>query len=698
MGKLGSAGRWIDIARMRISLAGVIGGALLGVATVVLGQNAPTAPASPPAPIPLERFFQRPAVLEAKLSPSGRQLALTTSRGATRVGLVVIKLGEGAKATWAGRFSDADIVQFDWVGEDRLVFSVLDLEAGSGEDRRAAPGLYGVNPDGSDLRQLVKRKNSLVSGDGGFRDRSLDWNHRLLRVPLQQEGVAPEEVLIGNLNFGNDALISVTPMWLNVRSGRTRSVELDAPPPHTVAWLFDSKGQARVATTRYRGRTAVHWRGPGQTQWRELVESDLLTPPFQPVAVDDVGTLYVKHSAGVGGHAVLSSFDFDTLAPRKLALVSTPGFDFQGGLVQSRAGSAPLGVRVDTDGEQTVWFDEGLKRMQALADERLPGRVNSLSCRRCGTPDMVVLVRSYADRDPGKLWLYEAASQRWQPVSTVLDDIDPRRMATVELRRIQARDGRDLPVWLTLPSGLKPGQPAPAVVLVHGGPWVRGGHWRWQAFEQFLASRGYLVISPEFRGSTGYGEAHYKAGWKQWGQAMQDDVADALLWAQAEGFADKKRVCIAGASYGGYATLMGLVRHPDLYRCGVAWVAVTDPALFLKGAWWLDDDVSGQGRRHMLPQLVGDVEKDAQMLTAVSPVAQAKRIQAPLLLAMGESDRRVPIVHGERLRDALSALGRPPEWVSYANEGHTWRQVSTHVDFARRVERFLGQHLKGDAP
>lgn len=674
------------------------------VATVMLlgggqafGQPTPIKVDAVP-PVPLEHFFQRPAVLEAKLSPSGRRLALTTSRGATRVGLVVIALGDTPKATRVAAFTDADIVRFDWVGEDRLVFSVLDLESGSGEDRYSAPGMYAANADGSDLRQLVKREGRSFVVDGASRNNTLEWNHTLLHVPLQQEGVAPDEVLIGKLNFGGDQLQSVTPLWLNVRSGRTRSVDLGGPPPHTLQWLFDSKGQPRVARTEHDGRAAVHWRGPGETGWRKLVESDRLNPPFFPMAVDDTGTLYVRHNEGDAGYAVLSRFDFATLAPHKPAQVSTPGYDFRGHLVMERPGAPALGVRVETDAEQTVWFDDGMKRMQALADERLPGRVNRLSCRRCGADDMVVLVRSFSDRDPGMLWLYEVAAKRWQAVSKVLDDIDPRRMATVDLHRIKARDGRDLPVWVTRPQGLQPGQSAPTVVLVHGGPWVRGGHWEWQAFEQFLASRGYLVISPEFRGSDGYGDAHYRAGWKQWGQAMQDDVADALLWAQGQGWADKKRACIAGGSYGGYSALMGLVRHPELYRCGLAWVALTDPFLLLKDTWFVNDDVSGEFRRHAMPQLVGDVEMDADMLTAVSPVAQAKRIQAPLLLAFGEADRRVPIAHGERLRNALRDAGRPPEWVSYPNEGHSWRQVSTNVDFARRVESFLGRHLKAETP
>ncbi|MBA3058985.1 MAG: prolyl oligopeptidase family serine peptidase [Gammaproteobacteria bacterium] len=680
---------------------------LLGVATAALLVFAATAAqpataaaessASTPALIPLERFFQHQAVLDAKLSPSGKKLAVSTSRGGTRVGLVVIDLAAAnPEAVSVAAFTDADISQFDWVGDNRLVFSLVDLETGSGEDRRSAPGLYAVGPDGSELLLLVRRQWKPFLVDGRNRDHSLEWNHRLLTVPLQQEGVNPEEVVIGKLIFADNKIESIAPMWLNVRSGRTRSTDLHAPSG-TVDWMFDSKGQARVARTVVKGRTALHWRGPGETQWRQLVESDLLDPPFLPVAVDDTGNLYVTSDEGPERFSVLSRFDFEKGVPQKPALVTTPGFDFTGGMVMDRAGSQALGVRVETDAEQTVWFDEGMKRMQVVADAHLPGRVNRLSCRRCGADDMVVLVRSFSDRDPGSLYHYEVATKRWRAIGNVMDDIDPNRMATVDLHRIKARDGRDLPVWLTQPAGFKPGQPAPAVVLVHGGPWVRGGHWKWQPFEQFLASRGYLVISPEFRGSTGYGDAHYRAGWKQWGQTMQDDVADALLWAQKQGLASDK-ACIAGASYGGYSTLMGLVRNPELYRCGVAWVAVTDPALFLDGAWWVDDDISASGRRYQLPQLVGDVVKDADMLTANSPLAQFKRIKAPLLLAFGESDLRVPLVHGERLRAALHEAGRPPEWVTYSDEGHSWRLVSTNVDFARRVEIFLGQHLKVDGP
>jgi dipeptidyl aminopeptidase/acylaminoacyl peptidase len=213
---------------------------------------------------------------------------------------------------------------------------------------------------------------------------------------------------------------------------------------------------------------------------------------------------------------------------------------------------------------------------------------------------------------------------------------------------------------------------------------------------QFLASRGYLVITPDFRGSLGYGETHMRAGFKQWGQAMQDDVADALLWAQKQGLANG-RACIAGASYGGYATLMGLVRDPQLYRCGVAWLAVADLPLYVQGSFWIDDNISNWARSYAMPEMVGDADKDAAMLTAASPVAQAGRISAPLLLAYGEEDLRVPLKHGKRLREAMEKAGHPPQWVVYPKEGHGWRRLANRVDWAQRIEAFLAQYLRDDS-
>ncbi len=228
---------------------------------------------------------------------------------------------------------------------------------------------------------------------------------------------------------------------------------------------------------------------------------------------------------------------------------------------------------------------------------------------------------------------------------------------------------------------------------MHGGPYVRGGEWGWKADAQFLASRGYAVLEPEYRGSTGFGQKHYRAGWKQWGLKMQDDIADGATWAIAEGIVAPKRICIAGASYGGYATPMGLLNDPSLFKCGIDWVGVNDIGLLYTGRWSFRSDMSDNYRRYGMPELVGDMVKDAAQFKATSPLAQAARITQPLLLAYGGADVRVPLYHGQKFHDAVKATNPHVEMVVYQEQGHGWVLPKNRIDFWGRVEKFLDQHI-----
>lgn len=638
-------------------------------------------------------FFRDADFSEAILSPNGKRLALTSRKATGRKALYVVDTATLKDFKLIAHFSDADVVKVLWLDDGQLLFSATDFSDGSGRPN-GGPGLFVVGYDGQDFRTLIERKTYMLV-DGSRRSTALDGHHALLQVPRLHDGVAGTEILVGRYDKTSDGGHTVHPLWLNVKTGRTHSPQLNAPSG-PVAWKFDSKGEARVVFTRQKDKQAAYWRGTGETEWKKLVEGDLLELPFTPHTVDDAGNLYVTLKVGAAGTSELFRYDFASNAPAPAALVSTPGFDFLGSLIVERGTGAAQGVRVTTDGETTVWFDAELKRVQAVVDERLPGRINRISCRQCAKDDATVLVFSYSDQDPGKWLLFHpkpaAGQAAWLPVASVRADVNPKQMATVDFQRIKARDGRDLPVWITAPIGVAPGKPAPTVVMVHGGPWVKGGHWAWNGMNQFLASRGYLVIEPEFRGSTGYGDAHLKAGFKQWGQTMQDDVADALLWAQKQGLASDK-ACIAGASYGGYSTLMGLVRHPQLYRCGAAWMAVTDLELLVKGSWWVGDDVSDVARKYSIPTMVGDMDKDADYIHANSPVLLAEKINKPILLAFGEDDQRVPLAHGKRMREALQKHGHEPAWISYPGEGHGWAKPENRLDFGKRLEQFLQQHL-----
>jgi len=662
------------------------------LASVLVAVSGAAATAQPvkEEPVPVESFFAWPDMSDLLLSPSGRYVSVLVRGPLKNNALAVIDLEQSQESRAIVTYKDADIEDVHWVGDDWLVYTLQDPIAGSGE-RKMAPGLISIRRTGGDPRVLVKlRGNPFINADPIGVDRRLDYNHMLLFVP--QDG--SRDVIVGEITFSREGHIdALLPKRLNVESGRSRDIDVGTPGKVS-RWLFDADGKPRLAAYAGDGRLKVRWRDPGTEQWTLLLDADWLQPAWQPLALDAAGTLYVTDARGAGGTNVLSRYDFSARAPAAKPAVAVPGFDFRGSLVSEYEGGRALGVRADAESEVTVWFDPAMKSVQDEVDRRLPGRVNRISCRHCDTDERTVLIQSWSDRDPGTYFVWRGRQGKLQAIGRRMKAIDPRRMAQLSFERIKARDGQDLPVWITEPKRADGAPPPPAVVLVHGGPWVRGGSWRWHELPQFLASRGWVVIEPEFRGSTGYGNEHFRAGWRQWGQAMQDDLVDAVRWAAAEKRIDLRRVCIAGGSYGGYATLMGLVHDPDLYRCGAAFAAVSEPMRMLEGSWWWRDDLSDDWRGYGLPTLLGDPKADAEMLKAASPLQQAARIKAPVLLVHGELDRRVPIVHAREMRDALRKNGQEPEWLVFPEEAHGWKKLENQRAFALQLEAFLARHLK----
>jgi len=399
------------------------------------------------------------------------------------------------------------------------------------------------------------------------------------------------------------------------------------------------------------------------------------------------GRLYlVRNGSGPGRTSALYRFDAARWQPDADPVVTVKGFDFEGDLVEDHCTHQVLGLHYRSDALGTTWFDPAMAAVQAKIDAALPGRANLLQIASCasGTP---VLVTSQSDHAPAHYFLYGPGDAGLRSVSASRPAIDPRQMADTDFYRIKARDGREFPVYVTKPHGKGPW---PTVVLVHGGPNMRGWSWEWDGETQFLASRGYLVVKPEFRGSAGYGIELEAAGFRQWGLAMQDDIADATRWAAAQGWSDARRTCIAGGSFGGYATMMGLIRYPDLYRCGVASSAVADIGM-MYDTWWSDlpDDWKGYG----MQVSVGDPDKDAAQFAATSPLKLAARIKQPLMLTHGAHDRRVPIEQATAMRDALLAAHSPLTWVYYPDEGHGLYIQRDRYDFYRRMEAFLAANI-----
>ncbi|MRW92404.1 prolyl oligopeptidase family serine peptidase [Duganella sp. FT80W] len=635
------------------------------------------------APPPISAFFDNTPFNGAMLSPNGRYLAAFIGANDRRDGLAVVDL-DTMQANMVAQFNDTDIGKAQWVNNDRLLYSTADKSTGQ-RDVRYAPGLFVVDRDGKHYKQLALRRNQFVR-NGEDNNDLLPWHTYMLDQAGAQDS---EYVYVKDISFSSVGnLLSEDLLRLNTRNGKAESVD---HPSSARSWLLDQNGEPRLVQTLEQNIATIRYLDPASKAWRTLASFDAYTGGggFQPLAFGPDGALYVVSNTGRDNSA-LYRYDLEhgKLPPRHL--VELDGFDFRGHLIISN--NKLLGIRIHSDAEGTVWFDPAMQALQAKVDKILPGTVNLLTPpTRPQSPWL--LVESYSDKQPRRYLVYNTDSGRTSEVGRMAPQIKPAEMGARELYHIKARDGLQLPVWLTLPPGAQQ-KNLPMVVLVHGGPWVRGGSWNWDAEAQFLASRGYAVLEPEFRGSTGYGRQLFQAGWKQWGLKMQDDIADSTRWAIAQGHADAKRICIAGASYGGYATLMGLINDPDLYKCGIDWVGVTDINLMYDSGWFHSSDLPAEWKQFGMPVLIGDQVQDAAQLQATSPLAQAARIKQPLLLAYGGADRRVPINHGTKFRDAVQAAGNTQvEWVEYSEEGHGWYLPKNRIDFWGRVEKFLDKNL-----
>lgn len=641
----------------------------LGITVSVAAQSAEPAPS-------VASFFENRAFSDPQFSPSGRHVAVRMSSKGQRDYLAVVDLDTKVMKMVAG-YKDADIGRFQWVNDDRLVFDVRDSTQ-TAADQDDGPGLFAVDRDGSHFIQLASR-NARQAGPQ-------PWNTFMMSRPGSQDS---DWIYVLRPIYGNDwKYVGTRLRYLNTRTG---VAEVASEPDVEVSeFMLDFKGEPRLALSHTDLKTTIYYRDPATNQWR-LVASyasyNNVREKIEPLGFGPGGALYVAANAGQD-IATLRTFDFAAGTVGKDELVVAPGYDFVGALVTS---NKILGVRVTTDAQTNVWFDPGMKAIQAAVDKALPSTVNLLTVPpRPGSP--WVMVESYSDTQPAYFTLFNTQTEQLVAFGSTYPEVQGKRLAQQESFRFKARDGLEIPALLTLPMGAAPKQ-LPLVVLVHGGPWVRGASWGWEPQSQFLASRGYAVLEVEFRGSTGFGLYHFEAGLKQWGLAMQNDIADGTRWAIAKGYADPKRICIAGASYGGYAALMGLVNDPDLYRCAFEWLGVTDIELMYTGTWFSKSDATQGYLQYGMPVMIGDRVKDAEQLKATSPIKQAARIHQPLLLAYGGEDKRVPIFHGKKFRSAVTRTNDQVEWIEYSDEGHGWSLPKNRIDFWRRVEKFLSKHI-----
>jgi dipeptidyl aminopeptidase/acylaminoacyl peptidase len=471
---------------------------------------------------------------------------------------------------------------------------------------------------------------------------------------------------------------------VNARTGQRK--KLRYPGGKVWKWAFDRHGELRAVTVVNSAfwrdvSTVSNWYRPTpDAAWEKVAESgvadDFWTPAFVP---DEPHTLAVWSRQDRDTWAL---FRYDT-ERRQLGelMAGHPTQD-----ILSAAGIDPSAFeRVTTGGmrAEDFWFDPVWGGVKQVVDQALPGRVNRLS----GNPRGMVMVYSYSDVEPGEWHLLDTAKGALTRLTRRRPLLDEVSMRPMEIMQYQAADGLTVPAFLTRPADGASG--LPLVVLIHGGPTARD-YWAWNQEVQVLAAQGYAVFQPQFRGSSGFGKRFEHAGYGQWGLAMQDDISAGVRQLIRQGVADPARICIVGASYGGYAALWGLVKTPELYRCGASFAGVADIEFMMHDS---SDRAGDKIVRELMLTRIGDVRVNQERFDQVSPLKQAARIQAPVLLMHGEEDQRVPIAHGEKMKQALEAHGKQVQWLQFPEEGHGLQYLANEKKYYDTLLEFLGKHL-----
>jgi len=463
-------------------------------------------------------------------------------------------------------------------------------------------------------------------------------------------------------------------------------------PGRPIHWAFDARGTLR-AVTMYRepmlggAPVITNWyRDSAADDWRKLQEIEArfgADEAWVPLAV-----LPEAHRL-----AILSRQERDTYAVFRYDTYTRQHLDVMAGHPTEDLRSAigfdqPTFSYVETSGMKRLglWLDPQWAAIQKAVDAAMPQRLNLL----VQTAGERVLVFSYADVDPGRWFVLDRPTMALREVVARTDKIDPMRMRPTEIVDYPAPDGLVIHGYLTRPAGEGP---APMVVLVHGGPVARD-HWGYDPEVQFLAGQGYAVFQPQFRGSDGFGRRFMEAGFRQFGRAMQDDVTAGVRALAARGVVDPRRVCIYGASYGGYAALWGVIKDPDLYRCGISLAGVSDLTDLVSFSLFDDSDAESRAARRLL---IGDASTMKDELRAVSPIEHAQDVRVPLLIAHGERDTRVLFSQSRRMVERLRELHKDVEWMPFENVGHGFYWKRDQFRFEEAVAGFLKRHL-GAAP
>ena len=619
---------------------------------------------------PAAAFFRSPLLSHVALSPDGAHIAALMARNGKEVVIVRATGGGEIRALTSVErthsHSSWTIRQLGW-GNDHQILIGLEVPL---ED----VGL----PGGGRASRLM-----LVDLDGGH-SQYLGQNWPDQQYTANQDRIVswlpddPQRVLITLWIPGERGAGAQT---LNLTNGILDVVA--RPELGSTWWRADHHGQVRVGGGEPRGggeefllaRVDAHENFTEIERYDPVEEAGFQFAGFHP----DPRLLYVSAPTATGRSGIYT-YDLRTQTLGDLVFAH-PEVDV-GELLTSSVDGRLLAIGYATDRGHLHFVDEEAKQTWRALERALPDTENRYAS--FDRDEKLAVVVASSDTRPPRYFLFDREKGRLAPLFSAYPELEKVELAPMKSVTYRARDGVEIHGYLTLP--LAGTAPWPTIVMPHGGPWTRDV-WGWNPEVQFLVSRGFAVLQPNFRGSSGYGREFLARGFGSWGESMQEDITDGVLWLVDQGIADRDRIGIYGASYGGFAALEAMVRDPDVFRAGASLAGVTDlPALLGDaGRYW--------GLRGDWEKLIGHRWKDRDRLRAISPAYHADAIEGPVLIAHGTEDPIVPVSQANAMIDALERAGVEVEPLIYDGEVHGFIDERNAVDFHTRLAAFFERHL-----
>lgn len=624
------------------------------------------------AQVQLERYLKKDGYGVIKISPDGRYYAATTPM-ADRTGLVILRRADGKIVDGAAGVENSVVDDFWWVSDDRLVIAMAE-RLGSRDEPYRTGQLFSLGVDGKHVRTLVGPKAH--AGLVDVIDYNPQWEMADLIDTIPGD---PRNVLISVSQIGQEPQTNVDKM--DVYTGYRTPVA--TAPVSYATFLTDAAGRVRFAKgSKNDNYSKLYYRADDKADWR-LINDEMQSRRVEtPVGFSvDGNVAYLVTTQPQGPDAIVA---WDTRSGERKQVLRDHAVDPYA-VILDRDRHTVLGAQYMSDGVHTRLLpgnDEGTRLYRAL-EKAFPGSAVSVTSY---TRDGIALVQVWNDRMPGDTFLFDPHKMTADGIFAQREWFDPLKLPKMREITVHARDGLMLHGYLTLPLTAVEGKPVPMVVMPHGGPYGIFDRWAFDDDAQMLAEAGYAVLQVNFRGSGNYGVAFEQAGARQWAGTMQDDLTDATRWAIDQHVADPSRICIYGASYGGYAALTGAAKEPDLYRCAVGYVGVYDLEAMHReksryAAWLRNWEADWVGKR--------------EEMAARSPVNMAANIKAKVLLAAGGEDKTAPIAHTKRMAKALRDAGKPVETLYFDSEGHGFYTEAHRREFYTRLLDFLADNLGG---